>query len=184
MTEKAMGRSEKMKLWYRGFKIDANGRFMSAKDGSVLPPLSYSTPLELIEECVKYFEWLEENPHYEARLTTYEGISQVEKVPRKRVATVGGLCLFLGICEQTLQNLKADPRYKTIIDWACRLIYEDKFNSAAAGLLNANFIARDLGLAEKVDNTSSDGSMTPSLDVSKLTPEVMEAILAAKNTED
>ena len=37
-----------------------------------------------------------------------------------------------------------------------------KFMGAAADLLNANIISRDLGLADKKDHTSSDGSMTPS----------------------
>ena len=41
------------------------------------------------------------------------------------------------------------------------MIYEQKFTGAAAGLLNPNIIARDLGLADKTDHASSDGSMSP-----------------------
>jgi hypothetical protein len=41
------------------------------------------------------------------------------------------------------------------------VIYEQKFTGAAADLLNPNIIARDLGLADKQDHQSSDGTMTP-----------------------
>ena len=40
-------------------------------------------------------------------------------------------------------------------------IYEDKFNGATAGVFQHNIIARDLGLTDKKDLSSSDGSMTP-----------------------
>ena len=46
------------------------------------------------------------------------------------------------------------------------LFYSFKFEGAAAGILNANIIARDLGLKDAKDHTSSDGTMTPKIIVS------------------
>ena len=42
-----------------------------------------------------------------------------------------------------------------------QIIYNQKFAGATAGLMNPNIIARDLGLSDKTDHTSSDGSMSP-----------------------
>ncbi len=48
-----------------------------------------------------------------------------------------------------------------IVAKAEEVIYSQKFAGAAADLLNANIISRDLGLADKTDHTSSDGSLAP-----------------------
>ena len=56
-------------------------------------------------------------------------------------------------------------------------IYEDKFNGATAGVFQHNIIARDLGLTDKKDLSSSDGSMSPKqepLDLSKLSDDELE----------
>ena len=52
----------------------------------------------------------------------------------------------------------------TVIERIEQTVYSQKFEGAAAGLLNANIIARDLGLADrredKIDVTSGGESIT------------------------
>ena len=55
----------------------------------------------------------------------------------------------------------------TVIDDIEKIIYRQKFEGAAAGLLNANIIARDLGLRDKqdVDHTSNGESLSITVNI-------------------
>ncbi len=53
-----------------------------------------------------------------------------------------GLCHHLGISTETLNNWMKDPQYFGVITQIKQLIYVYKFEGAAAGMLNANIIAR------------------------------------------
>ena len=44
-------------------------------------------------------------------------------------------------------------------------IKDDKFTGAVAGIFQHNIIARDLGLSDKQDHSSSDGSMSPTINL-------------------
>jgi hypothetical protein len=58
--------------------------------------------------------------------------------------------LFVDI--HSLRDYKKNPDYKgfsQVITKIEKVIYNQKFTGAAAGFLNPNIIARDLGLAEK-----------------------------------
>lgn len=115
----------------------------------------------LWKACQEYFEWVDDNPLFEARPFSYQGSSWVEDVPKMRAMTIGGLCIFLDIDETTWREWRKSEDFSPIVTRVERIIYEQKFTGAAADLLNPNIIARDLGLAEKQDHTSSDGSMSP-----------------------
>ena len=75
--------------------------------------------------------------------------------------TIAGLCLFLDIDKTTWENYRANPDFFRVCQEVENGIYQQKFTGASADLLNASIIARDLGLADKQDLTSSDGSMSP-----------------------
>jgi hypothetical protein len=75
--------------------------------------------------------------------------------------TIKGLCVFLDISYQNWTEYCARAAYSEVCEWAEAVIYQQKFTGAAAGLLNPAIIARDLGLADKSDHTSSDGTMSP-----------------------
>ena len=66
--------------------------------------------------------------------------------------TISGLCLFLDICENTWTNYKKQPDFLSITLEVEKVIYNQKFTGASADLLNANIIARELGLADKQQN--------------------------------
>ncbi len=112
--------------------------------------------------CVEYFDWVHDNPLYKDQLVTFQGSASHESVAQMRAMTITGLCLFLDVTFPTWQEWKKSRSdLSDIISRAEAVIYQQKFAGAAADLLNANIIARELGLADKQDLTSSDGSMTP-----------------------
>ena len=94
------------------------------------PPMKYSDPDVLCNACVEYFEWIEDNPLYESKAMNVGGQVEIVKIPKVRAMK---------------DLLHIAPR-------ADNVIRDQKFTGAAADLLNANIIARDLGLSEKTDN--------------------------------
>ena len=121
----------------------------------------FSSPDHLWESCCEYFQWVEDNPLIEMKPFAYQGVVTQEEIPKMRAMTLTGLCLFLDISAQTWRDYRALEDFIGVIAQAESVIYEQKFTGAAADLLNANIISRELGLADKQDLTSSDGSMTP-----------------------
>lgn len=124
-------------------------RFWEARS-SAGPNPKFDGPDALWAACVEYFQWVEDNPLHEAKAFAYEGVVKVEALPKMRAMTIGGLCLFLDITDQTWRDWKAGRSDLVgVISRAEAIIYQQKFTGAAADLLNPNIIARDLGLADK-----------------------------------
>lgn len=119
----------------------------------------------LWEACCEYFDWVEANPLYEMRPFAYQGTVVQEPVPKMRAMTIGGLCLFLGINRGTWNEWRKVEDFYEVITQAEEVMNAQKFSGAAADLLNANIIARDLGLKDSSahEHTSPDGSMKPSV---------------------
>lgn len=111
----------------------------------------FASPDALWEACCEYFEWVEENPLWEAKAFAYQGDIKQENLPKMRAMTISGLCLFLDIDRSTWTAWKTDKDFSAIISRAEEVIYSQKFAGAAAELLNPNIIARDLGLTDKQD---------------------------------
>lgn len=114
------------------------------------------TPEELWLACVEYFEWIEANPLKEAKLVSYKGDSTLEYVPKMRAMTMFSLYIFLDITIDTWKSYTTRPGYEEVTQLVESIIRDQKFTAAAADLLNANLIARDLGLAER---TVSDATV-------------------------
>lgn len=74
-----------------------------------------------------------------------------------RAMTIGGLCLFLDIDRSTWADYRGKQGFSAIVTRAEETIRDQKFGGAAADLLNANIIARDLGLAERQEHSGPDG---------------------------
>ena len=142
---------------------DEIGRFLPGNRlwearSSAGPKPVFKTPEELWTACVEYFQWNADNPLYEAKAFAYEGAVTVENMPKMRAMTIKALCLFLDIDEKSWRGWKADRAdLLPIITRVEAAIYSQKFEGASAGLLNANIIARDLGLADRTEVTGKDG---------------------------
>lgn len=130
----------------------------------------FPTPADLWTAACEYFEWVEANPLWEDRLVTFQGMATHESVAKMRAMTISGLCLFLDIGRRTWDEYRERPDFLPVVSRAEDVIRDQKFSGAAADLLNANIIARDLGLADKQDHTSSDGSMTPPTRIELVAP--------------
>ena len=132
----------------------------------------FSNPEQLRNACYEYFQWVEDNPLYEEKIFHSQGIITKDTITKMRAMTIGGLRIFLGICEQTWVNYKNNPDFLGVVKEVEEIIYNQKFTGAAADLLNSNIIARELGLADKQQN---EIKIT---DVKELTNEQL-AIIAA-----
>lgn len=121
----------------------------------------FATPELLWKAACEYFEWCEENPLYETRGFAYQGIVTKENFPKMRAMTLSQLCFYLNCNEAYFRTFKAqlpedEKDFNTVIADIEKTIYNQKFQGASADLLNANIIARDLGLKERTDVTSDD----------------------------
>lgn len=138
-------------------------KFWEARSSHGRKP-KFETAEDLWSACLEYFQWVEENPLYEAKPFSFQGESWVEPVPKMRAMTIDGLCIFLDITDQTLYNYKERGEdFLEVINKADRIIRTQKFTGAAADLLNANIISRDLGLRDKTDivqETTITGELT------------------------
>ncbi len=117
----------------------------------------FETPEILWESCVEYFEWCEANPLLEQKIFHTNGVITKDTVSKMRAMTLDGLCLFLGVNRSTWDEYRKRQDFCLVIEHAEKAIREQKFTGAAADLLNANIIARDLGLRDGVEHTGKDG---------------------------
>lgn len=114
----------------------------------------FASPKLLWEAACEYFKWCEDNPLMEAKGFAFQGVVTMKEFPKMRAMTIGGLCLYLDCTPDYFrafknQNRKNKADFIPIINKIEQTIYNQKFEGAAADLLNANIIARDLGLADK-----------------------------------
>lgn len=118
---------------------------------------------ELAMAAQEYFSWLQDNPIYKHQVTTYQGEVTLAKIPLPRVPTLNGLRRYAGISEDKWQVWRNDAEsglVEVIADIETT-IHDTKFSGAAVDVFNSTFIARDLGLADRQDLSSSDGTMSP-----------------------
>lgn len=121
----------------------------------------FETPEVLWSACCEYFQWVEDNPLWENKVSQYMGQVVDMPVAKMRAMTIAGLCLFLNINRCTWNEWRKVDDFAEVIEKVENVIYDQKFSGAAADILNASIIARDLGLSDKRDLSSSDGTMTP-----------------------
>lgn len=111
----------------------------------------------LMKMCQEYFEWVQANPLKEHKQYHHQGNIINGVLAKMRPMTVKGLCIFLDIsrvtwdsyCERDDDN---DKGFLYITTRVREIIDTQKFEGAAADLLNANIIARDLGLKDATTN--------------------------------
>ena len=119
----------------------------------------FTTADELWQACCEYFQWVEDNPLYEDRIISFQGAATHVPTAKMRAMTIEGICIFLDIDKKTWRNWRESRQdLFPVVQRAEEVIRCQKFTGAAADLLNANIIARDLGLADKTEHTDKDGS--------------------------
>ncbi len=124
----------------------------------------FKTPELLWEAACEYFKWCDENPWMKVDHKGKDA-TQVQE-PLIRPYTLTGLFIYVGCNDRYFAQFKKalpenETDFSTVIRAIEQIIYNQKFTGAAVGAFNANIIARDLGLSDKRDLSSSDGTMTP-----------------------
>jgi hypothetical protein len=120
----------------------------------------FATPQLLWDAACEYFEWCEKHPLYETKAFAYQGEITTEKLPKMRAMTLSQLCFYLHCDVSYFRTFKCvlkedDKDFLAVINEIESIIYNQKFQGASADLLNANIIARDLGLIDKTDLTTN-----------------------------
>jgi len=113
------------------------------------------TPETLWKAAEEYFKMYDANP---IMVLDWKGkdAKRVE-MPHMRAYTWQSLELYLDM--YSLRDYKTNPEYtefSQVIARIERTMYSQKFEGAASGVLNANIIARDLGLREQTHMTVDD----------------------------
>ena len=118
----------------------------------------FESPELLWEAACEYFQWCIDNPLVEEKLFHSNGVIIKGKENKMRPFTLIGVCHycdcnkgyfndFESALKEDKTNLNKD--FSVVITRIREVIYKQKFEGAAAGFLNPNIIARDLGLADK-----------------------------------
>lgn len=113
----------------------------------------FESPKNLWASACEYFEWCDDNPWYrQEAVKAGDHFGETVQSATARPYTIGGLCIFLDIDENTFERYRKEKAYKDfwgIANKIANIIRTQKFEGAAVGAFNANIIARDLGLAEQ-----------------------------------
>ena len=111
--------------------------------------LIFSSPTILWEACCEYFEATDARKWKRVEI---HGKDPVEfKIDVETPYTWTGLYLFLDISHQTWVDYEKREGFVETTARVRNIIYTQKFEGAAVGAFNANLIAKDLGLADRVE---------------------------------
>lgn len=158
-------------------------RFWEARS-SAGPKPKFEGPDDLWSACVEYFNWVTNNPLYADQLVTFQGAATHEPVAKMRAMTIAGMCLFLDISRDTwIEWRTARTDLSDIITRAEQVIFQQKFEGAAADLLNGSIIARDLGLADRKELSGPGGGPIQSVDLSQVSDAALKELLAVADAQ-
>jgi hypothetical protein len=112
---------------------------------------TFQTPEDLWTSCCEYFDWCVANPLLREKKMLSGGRLRTYQEKTAKPFTLIGLTLFLGINRSTwAQNYRTHKDFISVCSLAEDTIRDQKFAGAAAGHYNANIIAKDLGMEERI----------------------------------
>lgn len=165
-------------------RFTSGNRFWKARSSHGANP-KFDNAEDLWDACCEYFEWVAQNPLLEQKGFAFQGTVTKEDFTKMRAMTIGAMCLFLDVThKQWIEWRKTRPDLSEVITRAEAVIYAQKFEGAAADLLNSNIIARELGLADKQEHTGKDGGAIETKDVSLTETARRMAFIFAKAMQD
>lgn len=135
----------------------------------------WDNPEQMLEACIEYFEWVEANPLWETKPMVVQGEVYDAPTAKMRAMTIEGLCVFLGIGRKTWNDYQHKEDFSLVVEFVQNTMREQKLTGAAAGLLNANIIARDLGLKDASDVNVGGQEGNPLVTDNKFTIEFVNA---------
>lgn len=121
----------------------------------------FKTPKELWEAACDYFDWADETPVVTQNTFHASGLITKANVEHKRAFTLKEMCIHIKLDYSNYTRYRKEDKFKDVCEAIDSIIYSQKFAGAAAGIFNQTIIARDLGLVDRKDLSSEDGTMTP-----------------------
>lgn len=109
------------------------------------------SPRMLLRKANEYFQYCIDNPLYRSEIIKYKDHHEIVEVPVLRVFSIEGFCVFADIAVKTFHNYEKEEDFLQVTSRIRGVIENQQLEGASANLLNANIIARKLGLADKQD---------------------------------
>ena len=160
-------------------QFQKGNKFWLARSSHGRNPI-FSDPEQLRNACYEYFQWVEENPLYEEKIFHSQGMITKDTITKMRAMTIRAMCFFIGLSRQGWQEYSEKPDFSDTVKEIEDVIYSQKFEGAAADMLNSNIIARELGLSDKVQNEHTGANGKPLIPSAKeMTTDELKAELEA-----
>lgn len=135
----------------------------------------FRSPAELAEAARQYFEHATSNHLQEEKLFHYQGDVTVAQANKMRAMSIRGFLVFCGVTRKRWDSYKERDDYTGLCEYIEDVFWTHNFEGAAAGLLNATIVARDLGLADKSEVTGADGESLQTITRVIIDPKAREA---------
>ena len=133
-------------------------------------------PEQVFDIAIRYFERAEENALKSAETSSFQGRTYQDAINKPRIFTLNGLRLFNSWSKCALEKWRKEPGFKEVMEFIDTVIYEQKYQLAANGVVSANFIGKDLGLDNAPQINVSATAENTSIDA-VTAEEVKEAVI-------
>ena len=125
-----------------------------------------TSPEILADSADEYFQWCIDNPIFEVDYKSAGRELQRVELPHPRAFKKNELARFCHLAqwrsiEELMEVEGLGKDFSQVITRIEGIIADQKYDYAVVGMFNSNIVARDLGLSDKKELTSPDGSMTP-----------------------
>lgn len=134
------------------------------------------TPEQLFDLAVRYFTWAEENAIKATETAAFQGEVYESRVHKPRIFTLSGFRLFASVSESALLKWRKEPGFGDVMDFIDGVIAEQKFQLAANNMVNAQFVAKEMGVDKGVNVTATAAAESKSV-AEVDAAEVREAVL-------
>lgn len=127
--------------------------------GQILTKQHQHTPEQVYNAAVAYFTWAEDNAIKAAETASFQGVTIETQVFKARVFTLNGFMLFMGVTRKAIDGWRKEDHFSEVMEFVDSVIYEQKYQLAASGIVNSGFIGKDLGIDKPatitIDNQSA-----------------------------
>ena len=105
---------------------------------------------QLSADAFAYFDWVRDNPIISVKLVSFQGVSTLEDLPKRRLVSIMGICAFIGITDKTWRKWRNEREdLKEVISTVEAAIFAEQLEGAASETVNPMIVARLIGLKEK-----------------------------------
>lgn len=122
----------------------------------------FNTPEELLNAATEYFEYCDNNPWIQRKITETDKGVIVTETPTQKPYSLSGFRHFVGASDSWLREFKktCSNDFLRVIEEIESFINNQQWEGATVGAFNANIIARTLGLKDYQDHTTQGEKIT------------------------